>query len=155
LRSVLRTKPQLRCCLKRCRHCRIFFLTHPRNAGRTDLGCPFGCREAHRRQRSTQRSVAYYREENGKQKKALQNRKRYQVSCEDTQPASEEARPAEKEQIAAPIVEHVRMVTSLIEGREVRLDEIAEMRQRISRQHSIWRRRRIDYVVRELNKDPP
>jgi hypothetical protein len=109
----------------------------------------------HRRQRSTQRSVAYYREENGKQKKALQNRKRYQVRCEDPQPAAEEARPAEKEQIAAPIVEHVRMVTSLIEGREVRLDEIAEMRQRIPRQHSIWRRRRMDYVVRELNKDPP
>ncbi len=35
------------------------------------------------------------------------------------------------------------------------LDEIAEMRERISRQHSIWRRRRIDYVVRELNKGPP
>jgi hypothetical protein len=60
LRSVLRSQSDLRRCLSRCQHCRIFFLTHPRNAGRSDLRCPFGCREAHRKQRSTERSVAYY-----------------------------------------------------------------------------------------------
>ena len=59
LRSVLRAKPHLRACLTRCRHCRIFFLTHPRNAGRHDLRCPFGCRQAHRQQavRATQRRL--------------------------------------------------------------------------------------------------
>ena len=36
----------------------IFFLTDARNAGRQDLGCPFGCRQAHRRRQSTRRSVA-------------------------------------------------------------------------------------------------
>ena len=36
LRSVLCAKPHLRRCLKRCRHCRIFFFTDPRNAGRKD-----------------------------------------------------------------------------------------------------------------------
>ncbi len=30
LRSLLRAKPHLRACLTRCRHCGIFFLTHPR-----------------------------------------------------------------------------------------------------------------------------
>src|SRR5579862_2326335 len=76
LRSVLRSQVHLRRCLSRCRHCQIFFLTHPRNAGRRDLRCPFGCREAHRKQRSTERSVAYYATSEGKAKKKMQNGKR-------------------------------------------------------------------------------
>ena len=40
LRSLLRVNPTLRRCLCRCRHCQIFFLSHPRNAGRRDLSCP-------------------------------------------------------------------------------------------------------------------
>jgi hypothetical protein len=59
LRAVLRNKPHLRRHLVRCRHCWIFFLTDPRNAGREDLGCPFGCRDHHCRQNSTKRSVAH------------------------------------------------------------------------------------------------
>jgi len=76
LRSVLRTKPKLRNCRTRCRHCRIFFLTDPRNAGRDDLGCPFGCRESHSKESSTKRSVDYYRTDEGKLKKKYQNEKR-------------------------------------------------------------------------------
>lgn len=74
LRSLFRTKPDVRLCLKRCRHCRIFFLTHRRNIGRHDVGCPFGCREAHRKRESTRRSVEYYRNHPGK--KSDQNAKR-------------------------------------------------------------------------------
>jgi len=69
LRSVLRTKPLLRRCLVRCTHCRIYFLTHRCNAGRKDVGCPFGCRRVHRKQQSNERSVAYYRDPIGKKKK--------------------------------------------------------------------------------------
>jgi hypothetical protein len=76
LRSVLRTKPLPRRCLVRCRHCGIFFLTSPCNGGRKDLGCPFGCGLAHQRRQSTIRSVAYYREPNGKRKKSALNQKR-------------------------------------------------------------------------------
>ena len=78
LRSVLRARTELRRCVTRCRHCRIFFLTHPRNAGRRDLGCPFGCKEAHRKRRSTRRSVEYYGTDEGKTKKKIQNGKRSQ-----------------------------------------------------------------------------
>lgn len=53
------------------------------------------------------------------------------------------------------IVEHVRVVTSLIEERKVRLDEILKMLAKVLRQHSIGRRKRIDYIVRYLNKSPP
>ena len=73
LRSVLRAKHCLRACLTRCGHCGIFFLTDPRNAGRRDLRCPFGCRAAHRQQQSTRRSVAYYRDPAGRKKKSALN----------------------------------------------------------------------------------
>jgi hypothetical protein len=56
-----------------CVHCGIRFLTHPRNAGRNNLRCPFGCRQHHRRQASNRRSIAYYRTEKGKRLKEAQN----------------------------------------------------------------------------------
>lgn len=150
LRSVLRSKPQLRPCLSRCRHCRIFFLTHPRNAGRQDLGCPFGCQQAHRSRRSTERSVEYYRSPEGKWKKKLQNgkRRRQHAAWADAGMAVS-SRQGERDgmRFAAEIVDYLRMVTSLIEGRRVRAEEILEMLVRAVRQHSIARRRRIDYVL--------
>ena len=46
LDAVLRDRPDLQDCAVRCCHCGIRFFTHPRNAGRRDLRCPFGCRAA-------------------------------------------------------------------------------------------------------------
>ncbi len=53
------------------------------------------------------------------------------------------------------VVEHVRMVTSLIEGRPVSRNETLRMLSKVMRQHSIGRRSRLDYIVSELNKNPP
>ncbi len=69
LRAVLRNKPWLRRYLVRCRHCWIFFLTDPRNAGREDLGCPFGCKDLLRRQSSTKRSTEHNASAAGKWKR--------------------------------------------------------------------------------------
>lgn len=152
LRSVLRTKLPLRACLTRCRHCRIFFLTHPRNAGRSDLGCPFGCKAAHRRQRSTQRSVEYYRGKEGQSKKRQQNgKRRATMGLVDPLPAPSQ----EPGQWPEPMIEHVRMVSSLIEGRPVNRREILEMLARVLRQHSICRRAKIGQAVAWLNENPP
>jgi len=52
----LRNRPELQDCAVGCCHCGIRFFTHPRNARRRDLRCPFGCREHHRRQRGNARS---------------------------------------------------------------------------------------------------
>jgi hypothetical protein len=151
LRSVLRSRSHLRRCLSRCRHCRIFFLTHPRNAGRSDLGCPFGCREAHCKQRSTERSVAYYATAEGKAKKKMQNGKRAQGGvCTAANPPVPEAA-----EFLARMVRYVAMVTSLIEGRPVSEQEIVRMLVRAMRQHSMARRRRMDYVVAQLHKHGP
>jgi hypothetical protein len=144
IRSLLRERPDMRPCLKRCRHCRILFFTDPRNAGRSDLYCGFGCREAHHRQSNTRRSVAFYREH--PDKKRYQNRKRYLRTaspCLDgwTDPNDE---------APAPIVRHVRVIVSLIEGRPVTLDEIVEMLAKKGRQHRMARKRRSAYVARRI-----
>jgi len=153
LRSVLRSKPHLRRCLKRCRHCRIFFLTHPCNAGRKDLRCPFGCRDAHRKHDSHTRTTAYYRTH--PDEKRRHNRNRYLVDRKADGEDEESRARRTVEARNGPITDHIRMVVCLIEARRVSRDEIGRMLNRISRQHSLWRRRRMDYVVRQLNRGPP
>lgn len=150
LRSLLQQRAQLRPHLCRCRHCRIFFLTHPRNAGRRDLACPFGCRQAHRRQNSTRRSVEYYRSREGKVKKHLHNQRRRSRSPSPPQadPADQQAGKTGKEMnFDSGILRYVQIVTSLIEGRRVSAAEILRMLTRAVRQHSMARRRRRDYVL--------
>jgi len=153
LRSILRSQPELRRCRTRCRHCGIFFLAHPRNASRRDLGCPFGCREAYRRRQASRRSTAYYQDEPGKQKKRQQNAKRRRAGAPAVAPAPAPANAPLP--WPRPIVEYVRMATSLIEGRAVRLAEVVEMLRRVLRQHSMARTRRIDKIVAWLNERPP
>jgi hypothetical protein len=115
------------------------------------LRCPFGCREAHRKQRSTERSVAYYATAEGKAKKKMQNGKRVQgPGHPDGDQTVTGALPC-----PADMVGYVAMVASLIEGRPVSEAEILQMLVRALRQHSMARRRRMDYVVAELNKHGP
>jgi hypothetical protein len=54
-----------------------------------------------------------------------------------------------------PILEYVRMVTSLIEERSVTLAEVLEMLTRVMRQHRMVRTRQIDQAVAWLNEHPP
>jgi len=71
----------------------------------------------------------------------------------DKDPESAEGLPFDEE-----IVEHIRLQTSLIEGREVSLEETREMLQRVLRQHSLAPEKRRDYVVRylkEKEENPP
>lgn len=59
-----------------CCHCGIRFLTHPRNARRRNLRCPFGCRRYHRRHRGNERSRKHYGTPKGRRNKKLLNGKR-------------------------------------------------------------------------------
>ena len=158
LRSVLHLHAHLRPCRCRCRQCRIFFLTHPRNTGRQDLRCPFGCRAAHRRRSSNERSLAYYRTAEGKEKKKLQNGKRRQGNGPAHPRQRAAARPQTVEQegmrFDADIVCYVRMVVSLIEGRRVSQREIRKMLVRAVRQHRMARSRRIEYVLSYFQNGP-
>jgi hypothetical protein len=156
LRSVLRANPCLRQCLTRCLHCRIFFLTHPCNAGRKDLRCPFGCKEVHRRRSSVKRSVEYYRTPEGKFKKKLQNGRRSKAEAFLNECSQAGANlVVQRRRIDSPMVCYLRMVISLIESRRVSAAEILEMSARVLRQHSLCRRKRIDYVLEYLNERAP
>ncbi len=135
-------------------------MAHARNGGREDLGCPFGCREAHRKKRSAERSAAYYRTAGGKEKKAQLNSRRRGGSgggppAGEDRPAPSAAAESDAIEFDAAIVAHVRVVVSLVEGREVSRDEVVAMLEQTVRQHRIVRERRIDYLLRWLAEHPP
>lgn len=157
LRSVLRAKPCLRQCLTRCRHCRIFFLTHPSNSGRQDLRCPFGCRDEHRNRHSRKRSTEYYRTVEGKFKKRMQNSKRTKVAAKESLPGQGKAAAFEPHETSFNVhmVDYLRMAIGLIEGRPVSTAEILVMLSRAMRQHSLVRGHRMDYILRHLNERAP
>ncbi len=159
LRSILRDKPHLRKYLVRCKHCRIFFLTYPPNAGRKDLGCPFGCKERHRKESAKKRSIAYYQTDTGKFKKKLLNerRSRNDISINPSNKKSNENsyyKPGENT-IDKATLDYLHSVTSLIEGRSVRQKEILAMLIKKVRQHSIAKMKRVEYNGRYLIGKPP
>jgi hypothetical protein len=192
LRSLRRTKPELRVCLKRCKHCGIFFPAHSLHAARRDLGCIFGCRAAHYRKESIRRSSEFYKGEAGRILKGYQNaarrngksvligdagkssRETRTSECAGAPPAAEPAAAAatasESPQsspcpafiaealprAADPdLIEDVRVVLSLIEGRPVSVEEIWVMLARVLSQRSIGARRKVDHTIAWLNDQPP
>lgn len=116
------------------------------------MRCPFGCREERGKQCSTRRSTAYYRTQEGKDKKKVQNDKRRR---QGKAPDLEKETDAVEGRLNAEVLDHVRMATSLIEGRRVGLVEIMKMLRRVLRQRRLGMRRRIDYIVGHMNKASP
>lgn len=184
LNSVLQSHPELRGCAAYCMDCGIRFLTHPRNAGRRNLRCPFGCREHHRRAQSCQRSTAYYQTAAGKAKKKRLNGRRHgsQVppaappdldfpeSPPDAQvevplggapsPMTIEARPQcavldESSLARSPMLPYVRMVVSLIEGIRFTCREVLDLLLQALRQHRIGALSGRDYLRGVVSPHPP
>jgi hypothetical protein len=106
--------------------CGIRFFTDPRNAGRKDLRCPFGCRAEHLRREANKRSDRHLGTEYGRRQKAKRNRERR------TQPARRipEKTPPEPEtpeDLGPDMIAHIRVVTSIIERRRVSRSETIEL----------------------------
>jgi hypothetical protein len=53
------------------------------------------------------------------------------------------------------MLQHVRMVVSLLEGRRVSRQQVLVMLAKILRQHTLRRRKKIDHAVLWLKKRPP
>jgi hypothetical protein len=181
LDSVLKFDPDLVRCVAWCVHCGIRFLTDPRCAGRRDLRCPFGCQEHHRRQRSNERSKAYYQTPSGKRKKERLNARRCRcVDSVEELPQQDSDAPSiashdtppdafaehfelclagvvlrESTLANSPMLPYVRMVVRLIEGIELSLDELVQLLRQALRQHSMALRSRKDYVLGFLQQHPP
>jgi hypothetical protein len=151
---VLKDKPHLRKCLSKCRHCQIIFFTHPRNTGRTDLGCPFGCRQAHRRKSAIKRSTEYYKTPEGKIKKQQLNARRNAPPLTISSPDEETIHIFEYG-VEATTISHIQLTTILIEGRAVGLQEVIGMIDHILRQLSIDKRENIPYPGSGHHQKPP
>jgi hypothetical protein len=130
------------------------FFTHPRNAGRNDLGCPFGCRQVHRRQNAKRRSIEYYRTKEGKEKKRHLNAVRSQQR-RLSGPSLDEKGNDGGCKIDDATVGHIQLVTSLAEGRWIGLAEIFAMLDKILRQHSIDSAVKLSYGALCRRKNPP
>ena len=177
----MQSHPELRGCVAHCTDCGIRFLTHPRNAGRRDLRCPFGCRQYHRWRSSSRRSTAYYQTAAGKRKKKRLNGRRQggpgaadrpprpdldpQVTSpseptSDESPGKVELRLEgvvldESSLASSPMLPYVRMVVNLIEGVELTCREVVCLLRQAMRQHSIAYRRKTDYALGFLHRRPP
>ena len=102
------------------------------------------------------RSVAYYRDAIGKKKKQALNGKRAKPGSKGNGPAAWPGRLESNSGWWDPLMlEYVQMVVSLIEARSVSRAEILEMLQRVLRQHSLGRCRKIDHAVIWLQEHPP
>jgi hypothetical protein len=100
--------------------------------------------------------VAYYRDAIGKKKKRALNGKRAKASSSRPRACPAAAGlESGSGQWNELMLEYVRMLVSLIEARSVSLTEIVEMLERVLRQHSLGRLRRIDHSVDWLQEHPP
>jgi hypothetical protein len=176
--------PGLQKCVVYCTDCGIRFLTHPRNAGRRNLRCPFGCRQHRRRQCSNQRSTTYYRTAEGRRAKKRRNARRQCNPLPPTTPRSdllppdvEQAPPAtepcsaespltfelwldgvvldESSLASSSMLPYVRMLVGLIEGVKFTCGEVLCLLRRSLRQRRLGARRRIDYILAFLHQHPP
>lgn len=80
------------------------------------------------------------------------------ASKEPEQSPEEKARTepeGEEVGVDAGMLDHVQMVTSLIEGREVDREEVLEMLRKVLRQHSIVGKGEIAEAIRKLLEAPP
>jgi hypothetical protein len=156
LRSVLRTRSELRKCLTRCWHCRIFFLAAACNAGRKG-GCPFGCAAEHRRREWRRTSKEYYQSKDGRKKKSDLNQRRKSKPAPPAEAKAAKALEPSKAVVKVPpfLVRYVQRVVSWIEGRRVSVEEILAMLAKEKRQHTMVRQRRIDAIIRALHERPP
>lgn len=137
------------------------------------MRCPFGCRDAHRKESSKKRSAEWYRSKKGKEKKKTLNERRFRQTSSDSsnEDLAKEESVEHKEEVVLDepevvvdepevvwnktTVSYIQMLVSLIEGRLVSLDEVLEMLLKIVRQHSIDRRRRFIYTFTYPDQKPP
>ena len=131
----------------------IYFLTHPRNAGRRDLGCPLAavslpeeeynlrCEEYYRSWEEGKRDIKRATLFRGPHPKLLSIKLTGENSrlCETTPHTLHHS-------IDETTINYLQTMASLIEGRYVCLDEIKRMLNKILRQRSIDRRRKFIYA---------
>jgi hypothetical protein len=139
-------------------------------------GPNFGVQHNHRKQRSNERSTAYYQRAEGKVKKEIQNAKRkrkaaggeQQSCCQEDQPRPSPDKLPEDMQLvldevvltpdivkSSPTLPYLTTVIRLIEGRPLRQSDLVVHLLETLRQHSMAYHTKTDYVLRFLHQHPP
>lgn len=153
VRQVLKRDPHLKQCLTRCKECHIFFITDFRNKTRTDLRCPFGCRQHHRKENMARRSKAYYQTDIGKEVKKIQNlgrnrQKTLETYALESQITKETSSPLQSLSFDEMIIDYLRNVLSLIENSILSKNEILILLQKKWRRHSIDKEETEDIILK-------
>ena len=132
--------------LIRCCDCGMYFITTPSNRGRTDIRCPFGCREKHKKEVSRQRVNRYRKTEKGKERKKEANKNRYLLS------RKEQKREKNKKQIEedqkGSFIGYLRFILSLIEGRYISWQKIKSI---LLGYFKKWRQHPLEYWLSLCN----
>jgi hypothetical protein len=159
--SILKEKPKLTDCLVRCKHCGIYFITYYSNKNRKDLGCPFGCRQTHRKKSAARRSVEFYETAKGKTKKKLLNKGRSLIGTKQ-QSEAKQAKPKDRDfsissrvHIERNFMSYLRMLIRLIEGRRVDLKDIISLVDTILRQRSLDIMAKTRYFRKKIGSRSP
>jgi hypothetical protein len=117
------------------------------------LRCPFGCSQAHRKEESKRRSLEYYQSPEGRKKKrelnARRSEKKGSEDCPEVSSSGDEKSNQQESEILLDkvTVVYIKGVTSLIEGREVGIDEILVILNNRMRQRSIDKQKRFIYAI--------
>ena len=151
----MKNDPRLRQYPTRCRHCGILFFNDPRNAGRTDIRCAFGCRQAQKKESSNKRSKEYYQTDEGKEKKKELNRRRGESKESPPEETKRNLEAASEEPIDQDLLTHLRLVARHIEGRRIALETIRAMANALMRQHRMDFQKKRGYRRSNFAKTPP
>ena len=122
------------------------------------MRCPFGCRQAHRKENSKKRSVEWYRSEKGKKKKKALNKRRslqslsgygseYLANKESLPPHGHIAQDEGNGVRDSDTLSYIQMLISVIEGRFVSIDEVLTILRKKVRQHSIDKQKQFIYAI--------
>jgi len=142
IKLIIETIPVFEGCLIYCKRCQIPFITHPCNAKRKDIGCPFGCREAIHKINLKQRSDKYNKSEKGKRNKRLLNEKRCLKESQENpvttfsmnSNSTDNNAPVKKSE--SVIYSYLISILSLLEGRRISMNEILALAKKV-RQRSL------------------
>jgi hypothetical protein len=100
----------------------------------------------------------YSHTDHGKRGKKIQNDKRKKGGTESPPLLPGEAMPEPEvsgvDEFSFAMLTYVQMLTSLIEGRRVSMEEVKEMLARVVRQRSMVHCRKLDHIVASLREHP-
>lgn len=153
LRAIIKEQSHLKPLLTSCKHCGILFINNPRNIGRNDIGCPFGCRDEHRKRCSSKRSSEYYQTKEGKIKRKQLNDCRKNKNSQNQNQDLNKPKDT-KNPLVHTYLLHIQLIISLIEKRHIEIEIISKIIAEL-KQHSI------DFLKKPLykhfynQKEPP